>query len=200
MRLILNWPVLIAVVLIITWLSAGRRVKSLLDHLITIGVATLRVSPLQYDGGGLLIGQVEMTFGSTDNLRSNLVLCSDSLNRAILSSGGRTFTLGPRTNPVDPSGRPEIDFVSDPGDELSFTSRRSVFGWATSFEFNFMMRSPWWKRYVYYRLVWKKRDGRKLEMFWRYEQQYYSTSGWTTPEMRPVRWGLLAQRWASKFP
>jgi hypothetical protein len=173
MRLILNRPVIIALVLIIIWLYAGRPVTSLLDHLITI----------KYDGGGLLIDQFEMTFGATDNLRSKLVLCSDSLNQVILSSGKQSFTLGPRTNPVDPSGRLEIDFVPTPGDELSFTSSRSVFGWPTPFEFNFMMRSPWWKRYVYYRLVWKKPDGAKLEMLWRYEQQYYSINGWTQPEM-----------------
>ena len=183
MRLILNWPVIVALAVIITWLYAGRRVTSLLDRLITIRIASLSVSPIKYDGGGLRIGQADMTFGATDNLRSNLVLCSNSLNRVILSTGGKSFILGPRTNPVDPSGRPEIDFVPDPGDELSFASRRSVFGWPTPFEFNFMMRSPWWKRYVYYRLVWKKRDGAKLEMLWRYEQDYYSASGWTEPEM-----------------
>jgi hypothetical protein len=182
MRWILNWPVIIAVALIITWLYAGRGFTSLLDRLITLRVASLPVSPIKFDGD-LLIGQVDMTFGATDNLRSNLVLCSDSLNRVVLSTGGRSFRLGPRTNPVDPSGRPEIDFVPDPGDELSFTSRRSVFGWPTPFEFNFMMRSPWWKRYVYYRLVWKKRKQAKLEMLWRYEQEYYSTTGWTAPEM-----------------
>jgi hypothetical protein len=30
------------------------------------------------------------------------------------------------------------------------------------------------------RLTWKKHDGAKLEMLWRYEQEYYSTNGWTT--------------------
>ena len=124
-----------------------------------------------------------MTFGSTNNLRSDLTLCSDSSNRVVLSSGGRSFVLGPRTNPIDPSGRPEIDLVPDAGDEASFTGDRSLVGWPTPFEFNFMIRSPWWKRYVYYRLIWSKRSGAKLEMRWRYEQDFYIAGAWTEPLM-----------------
>jgi len=101
----------------------------------------------------------------------------------VLTWDARTFTLGPRTNPVDPLGRPDIDLVATPGDRLSFTARRSLLGWPTPFEFNFMSRSPWWKRYVYYRLLWTKRDGSKLEMLWRYEQDYYSRDGWEKPAM-----------------
>lgn len=107
-----------------------------------------------------------MTFGSTDNLRFDLSLHSDSSNRVVLSSGGRSFLLGPRTNPIDPSGRPEIDLVPEAGDEVSFTGDRSLVGWPTPFEINLMTRSPWWKRYVYYRLVWSKGSRAKLEMLW----------------------------------
>jgi hypothetical protein len=32
-------------------------------------------------------------------------------------------------------------------------------------------------------LAWKKLSGTKLKMSWRYEQQYYSASGRTTPRM-----------------
>ena len=112
-------------------------------------------------------------------------MCSTlSSNRVILSQGRESFTLGLRTNPVDPSGRPEVDFVADPGDELSFNSWQSALGWPTPFEIrNVGGRAPWWKRYVYYRFVWKKRSGSKLEMLWRYEQQYYSASGWSKPAM-----------------
>lgn len=169
--------------LAVAWLYAGRRITSLLDRLITIPVASLPVGPVKYDGGGFVIGQLQMTFGSTDNLRSSVCLCSDTSGRVVLSAGGRFFTLGSRTNPVDPSGRPDIDLVAAPDDKLSFSARKSLFGWPTPFEFNFLMRSPWWKRYVYYRLSWKKRDGSALEMLWRYEQDYYSGDGWTKPAM-----------------
>jgi hypothetical protein len=85
---------------------------------------------------------------------------------------------------VGPSGHPDIELVADPGDELSLRSSHSALGWPTPFEFKILGgTSPWWKRYVYYRLVWKKRSGSKLEMRWRYEQQYYSASGWSDPAM-----------------
>ena len=54
---------------------------------------------------------------------------------------------------------------------------------ANAFEFNFMSRSPWWKRYIYYRLLWKKRSGARLAILWRYGQDYYAAGGWTSPEM-----------------
>ena len=54
--------------------------------------------------------------------------------------------MGGISAPVDSSGRPEIEFVPDQGDELSFTVRRSSLGWPTPFEFNIMIRrSPSWK-------------------------------------------------------
>jgi hypothetical protein len=163
---------------------AGRQLAMLVDRFVTTPAVSLPIAPLEYDGGGFRIGKLQMTFGATNNLRSDIGLRSDSSNRVILSSGGKTFQLGPRTNPVEPSGRPEIYFVAEPGDELSFASSRSLIGWPTPFEFSFMLsHSPWWKRYVYYRLVWKKRSGARLEMRWRYEQDYLATSGWTEPAM-----------------
>jgi hypothetical protein len=144
----------------------------------------LPVSPLEYDGGGFVIDKLELTFGGTDNLRSDIKLDTDSLNRVVLSSGGRSFTLGPRSNPIDPSGRPEIYFTPEAGDELSLVSERGLIGWPTPFEFNFIgPPTPWWKRYVFYRLKWKKPAGAKMEMLWRYEQGYFSQVGWNEPAM-----------------
>jgi hypothetical protein len=176
-------PLVVAAAVAIAWLFLGQQLTLLLDRFITIGAASLPVSTLEYDGGGFLIGHLQMTFGGIDNLRSDLELCSDSAHRVLLRTSGQFFTLGPRTNPVDPAGRPEIYFVAEPGDELSFSSSRSLIGWPTPFEFYIMIHSPWWKRYVYYRLVWKKRSGAKLEMRWRYEQDYYAATGWTEPAM-----------------
>jgi hypothetical protein len=172
-----------AVAVGIIWLCAGRYLTLLIDQIVTVRIASVPVNSLEYDGGGFRAGELSMTFGSLDNQRFDLTLHSDASNRVVLTSGGRSFILGPRTNPVDPSGRPEIYFIPEPGDELSFTTTRSILSWPTPFEFNIMMRSPWWKRYVYYRLVWKKRSGAELAMLWRYEQDYYAGSGWTTPAM-----------------
>lgn len=89
------------------------------------------------------------------------------LSGSLLSTGGRSFTLAP-----------------EPGDETSFTVRRSCLSWPTPFETNFMTgHVSSWRRHLYYRLVWKKRSGAKLEMVWRYEQWFYSTDGWTSGTM-----------------
>jgi hypothetical protein len=175
--------VLVVVALAIVWLKAGRQIALLVDRFLMLSVASVPVKSLHYDGGGFVIDKFSMTFGLTNNLRSDLCLNTDSSNRVVLCSGGRPFVLGPRTNPIDPSGRVEIDLLPDAGDQVSFTGDRSLVGWPTPFEFNIMMRSPWWKRYVYYKLVWTKRSGSKLEMRWRYEQDYYRPGGWTEPLM-----------------
>jgi hypothetical protein len=179
----LLWGAMLVIPLVL-WLAAGRELTSLLDRLITIRAVSLPVSPLKYDGGGLVVGDVLLTFASLDNLRSDIHLSGDTSNRVILSTGRGAFALGPRVNPVDPSGRPDIELVAEAGDDVSLRSSQSAVGWPTPFEFRILGGpSPWWKRYVYYRLVWKRRSGAKLEMRWRYEQQYYLASGWSEPAM-----------------
>jgi hypothetical protein len=168
----------------VAWLVAGRHLTLLLDHVIKVGPRSLATAPLQYDGGGFRIGDELMTFGGIDNLRYPLQISRDANNRLVVSSNGRAIALGPCSNPADPAGRPDIAFTAEPGDRVSFTSSTSVLGWPTPFDVHILSpRSPWWKRYVYYRLVWEKFKGGRLEMIWRHEQQYFRGTGWTTPAM-----------------
>jgi hypothetical protein len=177
----------------IAWLVWGRQFTLLLDSVATIGHAPLPVSPLRYDGGGFVIGRQSMTFGALDNLPFHLDLECDPANRVILASGGREFTMGPRTNLIDPKGRPDIDLVPESGDELTFVTSRSALPWPTPFEVHFMSRSPWWKRYVYYRLSWRKPSGAQMDMLWRYEQDYYGVTGYGPPG-----WDEPVMRWNSQ--
>jgi hypothetical protein len=176
-----------AVVLIflsVAWLLAGRRVTLLVDRLVTVDSVPLPISPLQYEGGGFRIGEQQLSFGTLTNLRFDLHLATDAMSRIVLAAGGRSFVLGPRTNAADPKGHPDIRIVPEPADEVSLTSRRSLLSWPTPFEIRILGgQAPWWKRYVYYQLIWKKSTGSELKMLWRYEQQYYSAQGWTRPEM-----------------
>jgi hypothetical protein len=183
MRSLVIRSVILGLALGIAWLWAGRRITLFLDGVITIRKTSLPVNPLRYDGGGFRIGGVMLSFAGTDNLRGDINARCDSSHRMSLCAGARSFPLGLRTNP-DASRIADLEFVADPGDEVRFTVSQSLLSWPTTFEFKIMGgRSPWWKRYVYYRLVWKKASGRKLEMLWRYEQQYYSRTGWTAPTM-----------------
>lgn len=189
------------IVLGVVWVGTGRTLTMLVDRVATSGVATTRVDSVEYDGGGFRIGGLSLDFGTLDNQRFDLALSSDPSNHVVLSSGGHGFILGPRTNPVDPSGRPDIAFIPDAHDEASLTTTRSLLSWPTPFDINFMMRTPWWKRYVYYRLVWKKPSGAELTMSWRYEQDYYAGSGWTSPAMMwNFQTGLLRTNIRSRAP
>ena len=142
----------------ILWLFAGRQISSTLDRVATIRYKTLPASPLVYEGGSFRIGELLL-----DDKPYDVRMQSGSL----LSTGGRSFTLAP-----------------EPGDETSFTVRGSCLSWPTPFETNFMTgHVPSWKRHLYYRFVWKKRSGAKLEMVWRYEQWFYSTDGWASGTM-----------------
>ena len=174
------WGVIGVVALAVVWLSAGRQLALLLDRFITGWAVSLPVDRLAYDGGGFVIGDRSMTFGQTNNLRADLCLTFDSSNRVVLSQGHKTFILGPRTTPVDPAGRPDFTFSAEPGDQVTFAVSESLLSWRSPFKFNiFGGPSPRWGRYVYYRLVWKKPSGARLEMFWRYQREFYSGRGWT---------------------
>jgi hypothetical protein len=167
--------------MIVAGLLAGRWLTILVDR-------AMPVSPLKYDGGGFRIGNLPLTFVGTDNLRSDLKLTVDSLNRAILQTRDRTFILGPTIR----SGNPDLEFSADPDDRVSLSSRRN-FGWP-AYELRILGGpSPWWKRDVYYKLRWHKSTGASLEMHWRYQQQYYRSTGWTQPAMMwNSQTGLLA--------
>ena len=179
-RPILTWSVVIAASFIIAWLVAGRQITLFLDRFITLRVESLPVSPLEFDIGDLRIGGVSLPLIGTDNLRFNLRVLTDSKDRLVLSTGGQSFILGPRLTPPDPAGRPDVKFTSEQGDELSLELRRSAFSRPTPpFQINvFGGSNPSWRRHLYYRLEWKKRSGGKLDMLWRFEQQYYSRTGW----------------------
>jgi hypothetical protein len=183
MRLTLVIALLATAALAIVWLTAGRSVTSLADRFIVLSVPTAKIGALKYDGGGLRVGGLSLTFGALNNLPFALGLHANAANLVVLTSGGRSFILVPRTSPADTSGRPDMSFVAERGDELSLNATRSLLGWPTPFEYNIMTRTPSWKRYVYYRLTWKKRSGAELAMFWRYEQDYLRGSGWTEPLM-----------------
>ncbi len=112
------------VALTVAWLWAGRQLAFLLDKFVTGRTVSLRVNPnqLMYSGGGFVIDDMQMTFGQTNYLRANLCFTFDSSDRVILCAcpSHNTFTLGPRTSPVDPSGRPDFTFSAEPGDQISF--------------------------------------------------------------------------------
>ncbi len=109
---------------------------------------------------------------------------------------GGSVRIGERSLPLEPFREPPFPFTPEPLDEAWLTIEHSALSWPTPFQFNFMTgQSPSWKRHMYYRLIWKKPSGAKLEMLWRYEQWFYSAFGWASGAMiREGSTGLIRVR------
>jgi hypothetical protein len=164
----------------VAWLAAGRWLTLALDHVVTLPVAALPTEPLVYEGERIRIGDASMTLTGLRSTPFPLQIAVDAENRAVLTTAGRSIVLGLRTSVPDTRGVPDFDFAAGAGDTLALSVARSLVPWPTPLQINVMGgASPSWKRYLYYRLVWRKPDGARLEMRWRYEQSYLSTTGWT---------------------
>jgi hypothetical protein len=163
------------------------------DRFVTIRKESLPVSPLVYDVTSLRIGGASLDLIGITNQRFELEVQADPQDRLVLSKGGQSFTLGPRLAESDPSGSKGIVFSPEPGDQISFQLERSLISQPTPFEWNPLGGiSPTWKRYVYYRLGWRKHSGAKLDMLWRFEELYYKATGWNEPRtMYDFRTGLI---------
>src|SRR5450432_2571480 len=96
----------------------------------------------------------------------------DPAREFVVQSGGDAIVLG-RVEDSPGEGRGTA-VKPEPGDQARFRIERSMLSWPTPLEINFMSgHSPSWKRHLYYRLIWEKPAGGRLEMVWRYEQYYY---------------------------
>ncbi len=178
--------------MLVAWLLAGRRLSILLDHVFTVSHASLPATPIVYEDGAFRIGELPLSFASSDDRGADISVRTDNSGRLVLSRDGQSFTLG-RPAPVqEPSATPGAAVAPDPGDEVSFTVERSLMSWPTPFEMNFMTgHSPSWKRHLYYHLKWKKRSGARLDMIWRYQQWYYGSLGWSSGMMTGPDTGLI---------
>src|SRR6266550_2630029 len=137
-----------------------RRIPITLGILIVFLIALLALWTLRGRQLSLCIDR----FGTTKN---------DQLG---LADRGKVFAFGPPQSEAE-----NLKIVPPAGDDAFVEIRRSALSWPTPFDFNFMTgHSPSWKRHIYYRLLWKKPSGAKLEMLWRYEQYFYPGDGWAS--------------------
>jgi hypothetical protein len=190
----MRWRVLVVILVVIVaaavLLVAARPLTLLADRVTAARVASAPATPIGWQGDVLVVGGQVLNLQAPDfSPAARLQL--DAGGRLVVAAGGATFVLGPRAGVVAALGGEAPAFAAEPGDETSFTTERSWLGWPTPFDFNFMTgRSPSWRRAVYYRLVWTKRSGARLEMIWRFEQYYYDD--WASPTMTREDWSGLA--------
>lgn len=179
-KILITLGILIAFViaLLAVWICGGRQISLLLDRFVTIEVTSARINSIAYNGRGtggtLRVNDLELSLNDrSDPAPSIGTTKNDQLG---LANGGKVFAFGPARSEEE-----NLATVPPAGDDASIQIRRSILSWPTPFDFNFMTgHSPSWKRHVYYRLLWKKPSGAKLEMLWRYQQYFYPDNGWAS--------------------
>ena len=165
-----------------TWIFGGRQLSLFMDRFGTIETTSARIDSIAYEGSGtggvLRINDLALSLNETNGLTPNIGTTKD--DQLALAAGGKVFAFGPLSSPAD-SADDHLAATLQAGDDASLTIRRSVLNWPTPFDFNFMTgQSPSWKRHIYYRLLWNKPSGAKLEMLWRYEEYFYPGTGWAS--------------------
>ena len=159
-----------------TWIFGGRQLSLFIDRYRTIETASARINSITYEGSGTggLLRVNDLALSLNDTSGPSPTIGSTKDNQLALAAGGKVFAFGPPRSEAE-----NLAAVPPASDDAFIEIRRSVLSWPTPFDFNFMTgHSPSWKRHIYYRLLWKKPSGAKLEMLWRYEQYFYPTNGW----------------------
>jgi hypothetical protein len=179
-KILITVGILIAFVVAIlaTWIFGGRQISLFLDRFGTIEMASARISSLVYEGNGtggiLRVNDLGLSLNDRNGPAPSIGTTKD--DQLGLANGGKVFAFGPARSQAE-----NLAVVPPAGDDAFVEIRRSVLSWPTPFDLNFMTgNSPSWKRHLYYRLLWKKPPGTKLEMLWRYEQYFYPGNGWAS--------------------
>ena len=179
-KILITLGILIAFVVTILaiWIFGGRRISLFLDRFVTIEMASERISSLSYEGSGtggiLRVNDLGLSLNDRNDPAPSIgTTKNDQLG---LANAGKVFAFSPVRSEAEP-----LAVATPASDEAFVEIRRSILSWPTPFDFNFMTgHSPSWKRHVYYRLLWKKPSGAKLEMLWRYQQYFYPDNGWAS--------------------
>jgi len=165
--------------MLISWLFVGRDISLLTDRWQTIRTSSTRISSIAYEGsgiGGILIfndHRLDLTPADLKTEPAHIGTTKDG--EIALSFGGKVFPFGPSSQ----SGDEKLATAPQPGDTALMESSHSAIDWIEPFKINFLTgQSPSWQRHVYHRVAWQKPSGVKLEMIWRYEQRFYSGTGW----------------------
>ena len=182
-KILITLAIVIALIVTmsILWISAGRALSLFVDQFRTIEIASIPVSTIEYQGNGtggtLRIAERELSLITPDAQIQTLHIGSTKDNQLAVALAAKVFAFGP----LRQSEGDTLATEAEAGDQATMTMRHSALSWPMQLNFNFMTgHSPSWKRHQYYRLIWTKQSGAKLEMVWRYEQYFYPGDGWTS--------------------
>lgn len=170
--------------LLIGWVAGARSISMLLDRVHTVEIDSRPVEQLGVEDanrGMLRVNDLPMSTATPDYSPYPMEMTLDSKQQFVVETANHAIALGR----VDDSlgGVRGLAIKPGAGDKATFHIERSALSWPTPLAINFMTgHSPSWKRHLYYRFVWEKPGGGRLEMVWRYEQYYYDdwASGFMT--------------------
>jgi hypothetical protein len=175
----------------------GRELSMFVDRYGIIEISSEPVKFLRYEGdgtGGILhINSLPLSLNTAVPPLLPPSVGSTKEGKLGLATGGKVFPLGKLPQQIDDMDQ-ALGAPPDQGDDARIVLGRSRMSWPTPFGMNFMTGvTPSWKRHRYQRLTWKKPNGMKLDMLWRYEQYFDQANGWTSPTMmREGSTGLIA--------
>jgi hypothetical protein len=179
-KILVTLAILVACVVAIlaAWIFGGRPISLFVDRFGTIETASSPVKSLVYEGSGtggtLRVNDLELSLNDRKDPAPSIGTTKN--DELALANGGRVFAFGPARTEAE-----NLAVTPPAGDNARIEIRRTVLSWPTPFEINFMTgNSPSWKRHLYYRLLWKRSSGPRLEMVWRYEQYFYPGNGWAS--------------------
>jgi len=179
-KILITLGILVALVIaaLAAWIFEGRQISLFIDRFVTIEMTSARIHSIAYNGRGtggtLRVNDVELSLNDRNDPAPSIGTTKDG--QLGVANGGKVFAFGPVRSEEE-----NLATVPPAGDDAFVEIRRSILSWPTPFDFNFMTgHSPSWKRHVYYRLLWKKSSGAKLEMLWRYQQYFYPHNGWAS--------------------
>jgi hypothetical protein len=172
----------------IWWIFSGRHLSLFLDRFGTIEAASIPIQSLTYEGSGtggiLLVNDLRLSLSPPDP-PPNIGTTKDE--QLALSYGGKVFAFGPLRSASENSE--QLATAPQEGDDAAISIRHSALNWVIPPDFK-TGRPFTWRRELYYRLVWLKRDGAKLEMLWRYEQPFSPKNNAWPPNESVFREGV----------
>jgi hypothetical protein len=179
-KVLVTLGILIAFIIAISasWLFGGHLISLFLDRFGTIEMTSARINSIGYEGSGTggILHVNDLALSLNDRNGPTPSVGTTKNDQLALADRGKVFAFGSVRTQTE-----NLATVPPAGDDASIQIRRSVLSWPTPFDFNFMTgQSPSWKRHLYYRLLWNKPSGAKLEMLWRYEQYFYPGNGWAS--------------------
>jgi hypothetical protein len=171
---------------LIAWVAGARSLSMSLDRFHTVEIESQPIMQLGIEDanhGMLRVNDFPMSTAMPNYSPYPMEMKVDADRRFVVQSADHAIALGRVED--SSGGSPGLGIKPEPGDKAQFHIERSMLSWPTPLDINFMTgHSPSWKRHLYYRLIWEKPDGGRLEMVWRYEQYFYESwgSGFMTRE------------------